>query len=110
MFAAHNLGKGSVYLLQVMKHTDQSSFCGTTKEFCGDGCSSGCDAVDQPYVFYKLFCKPDRTFSLCVIRSCSGTSSEKVYAGYFEAWNYQHACDNLEPKNIDVTPWTVCPN
>ncbi|KAJ6071012.1 glycoside hydrolase [Penicillium canescens] len=64
----------------------QYGFCGTTDEFCGDGCISGCDAVDQP--------------------SCSGTSTEKVYGGYFEAWNYEHSCDNLEPKNIDVKPWT----
>ncbi|KAJ5405141.1 glycoside hydrolase [Penicillium sp. CMV-2018d] len=64
----------------------QFGFCGTTDEFCGKGCVSGCDAVKQP--------------------SCSGTSSEKVYGGYFEAFNYEHACDNLEPKDIDVTPWT----
>ncbi|KAJ5226628.1 uncharacterized protein N7469_006634 [Penicillium citrinum] len=38
--------------------------------------------------------------------SCSGTSSKQVYGGYYEAWNYQHACDVLAPSNIDMVPWT----
>ncbi|KAL4938539.1 hypothetical protein BDV06DRAFT_215028 [Aspergillus oleicola] len=61
-------------------------FCGTSPDFCGKGCQSGCDAVNQP--------------------SCAGTSSEQVYAGYYEAWNYQRPCDVIIPENIDVVPWT----
>ncbi|KAL5041333.1 hypothetical protein BDW71DRAFT_201451 [Aspergillus fruticulosus] len=61
-------------------------FCGTTDEFCGDGCQSNCGAVTEP--------------------SCSGTSSDARYIGYYEAWNYQRPCDNILPSNIDVEPWT----
>ncbi|KAJ9211204.1 CAZyme family GH18 [Paecilomyces variotii] len=61
-------------------------FCGTTEDFCGTGCQSNCDAVTEP--------------------SCSGTSSEAVYIGYYEAWNYQHPCDVIHPSDIDVAPWT----
>ncbi|KAL3476522.1 hypothetical protein BJX99DRAFT_270507 [Aspergillus californicus] len=61
-------------------------FCGTTEEFCGTDCQSHCGAVTEP--------------------SCSGTSSDARYIGYYEAWNYQHPCDNILPSNIDVEPWT----
>ncbi|KAJ5600690.1 hypothetical protein N7450_001757 [Penicillium hetheringtonii] len=64
----------------------QFGFCGTTEEFCGTGCQSGCEPVNEP--------------------SCSGASSKQVYGGYYEAWNYQHPCDVLTPSNIDVVPWT----
>lgn len=61
-------------------------FCGTSSDFCGKGCQSGCDDVKQP--------------------SCSGSSSSKVYGGYFEAWNYERACDTMTPSDINVNPWT----
>ncbi|KAF7159650.1 hypothetical protein CNMCM5623_005030 [Aspergillus felis] len=61
-------------------------FCGTTKDFCGSGCQSGCDAVNEP--------------------SCSGTSSEAIYVGYYEGWNPQRPCDVVLPENINVSPWT----
>ncbi|KAJ5254853.1 hypothetical protein N7505_010004 [Penicillium chrysogenum] len=61
-------------------------FCGTSSDFCGKGCQSGCDDVKQP--------------------SCSGTSSKDVYAGYFEAWNYERSCDTMTPSDIDINPWT----
>lgn len=38
--------------------------------------------------------------------SCSGSSSSKVYGGYFEAWNYERACDTMTPSDINVNPWT----
>ncbi|PLB44327.1 bacteriodes thetaiotaomicron symbiotic chitinase [Aspergillus steynii IBT 23096] len=61
-------------------------FCGTTEEFCGSGCQSGCDPVNQP--------------------SCSGSSSEAVYIGYYEGWNPNRPCDVVLPENINVNPWT----
>ncbi|KAE8310127.1 hypothetical protein BDV41DRAFT_400350 [Aspergillus transmontanensis] len=64
----------------------QFGFCGTTPEFCDVGCQSGCDAVREP--------------------SCSGTSSEAVYIGYYEGWNSQHPCDVVLPEDINVSPWT----
>ncbi|KAL5365893.1 bacteriodes thetaiotaomicron symbiotic chitinase [Aspergillus floccosus] len=61
-------------------------FCGTTEEFCSGGCQSGCDAVNQP--------------------SCSGTSSEAIYIGYYEGWNPKRPCDVILPEDINVSPWT----
>ncbi|CAG8250664.1 unnamed protein product [Penicillium salamii] len=61
-------------------------FCGTTEDFCGKGCQSGCDPVNAS--------------------SCSGTSSEKRYIGYYEGWNTQRPCDTVTPENINVVPWT----
>ncbi|EAW14096.1 bacteriodes thetaiotaomicron symbiotic chitinase [Aspergillus clavatus NRRL 1] len=62
-------------------------FCGTTELFCGTGCQSGCEAVNKP--------------------SCSGTSSDAIYMGYYEGWNpTQRMCDILLPQDINVTPWT----
>ncbi|KAH2844254.1 hypothetical protein KXW36_009664, partial [Aspergillus fumigatus] len=61
-------------------------FCGTTEDFCGSGCQSGCDAVNEPF--------------------CSGTSSEAIYIGYYEGWNPQRPCDVVLPENINVNPWT----
>ncbi|KAL4734493.1 hypothetical protein BDV11DRAFT_212744 [Aspergillus similis] len=61
-------------------------FCGTTEEFCGTDCQSNCGAATEP--------------------SCSGSSSDARYIGYYEAWNYQRPCDNILPSNIDVEPWT----
>ncbi|KAM5499911.1 putative chitinase [Microsporum canis] len=62
-------------------------FCGTTEEFCGKGCTSGCGTVKRP--------------------SCSGgTSATKRYVGYFEGWNYEHPCDTIHPSKINYKPWT----
>ncbi|OGM41754.1 bacteriodes thetaiotaomicron symbiotic chitinase [Aspergillus bombycis] len=61
-------------------------FCGTTAEFCEKGCQSGCDPVNRP--------------------SCSGTSSEAMYIGYYEGWNPDRPCDVVLPENINVNPWT----
>ncbi|OJK02479.1 glycoside hydrolase family 18 protein [Aspergillus aculeatus ATCC 16872] len=64
----------------------QFEFCGTSTDFCGTGSQNGCDAVVEP--------------------SCNGDSSNAIYVGYYESWNYEHACDVLLPENIDVDPWT----
>lgn len=50
MFAALNLGEITIgFRLMNSPLILSKSFCGTTTEFCGDGCISGCEAVDEPY-------------------------------------------------------------
>ncbi|EEQ31286.1 symbiotic chitinase [Microsporum canis CBS 113480] len=65
-------------------------FCGTTTEFCQDGCQSGCDAIRRPSSF----------------SSCGGTSSSGRYVGYYESWTTRKACDRVHPSNINIKPWT----
>ncbi|PYH91865.1 glycoside hydrolase [Aspergillus ellipticus CBS 707.79] len=72
-------------------------FCGTSEDFCGTGCQSNCDAVTEPTGLTPL---------TWAHSSCSGTSSDAVYIGYYEAWSYQHPCDVILPSKIDVSPWT----
>ncbi|EDN07813.1 predicted protein [Histoplasma mississippiense (nom. inval.)] len=61
-------------------------FCGTTEDFCGEGCQSGCSEIKRP--------------------SCSGTSTKGRYIGYFESWVYDRPCDVLHPSKINTKPWT----
>ncbi|OAX79842.1 hypothetical protein ACJ72_05835 [Emergomyces africanus] len=68
------------------KKNAHSTFCGTTNEFCGKGCENGCKEIKRP--------------------SCSGASTRGRYVGYFESWNYDHACDVLHPSKINTNPWT----
>lgn len=56
-------------------------FCGTTSEFCGASCQSNCD---QP--------KP----------SISPSNVKKRVVGYWEAWNFQHACGTMTVGEIPV--------
>lgn len=39
--------------------------------------------------------------------SCSGTSANKRYVGYFESWSSLRSCDAFKPSDINVEPWTV---
>ncbi|KAI9370921.1 hypothetical protein BJX61DRAFT_548662 [Aspergillus egyptiacus] len=60
-------------------------FCGTTEEFCGAGCQSGCE---QPG---------------------SGASSGNVQArviGYYEAWNHEKSCMGMKIQQIPVESLT----
>ncbi|KAL4877577.1 hypothetical protein BJY04DRAFT_230539 [Aspergillus karnatakaensis] len=72
--------------LHINAYTNIFRFCGTTEDFCGSGCQSGCDVISES--------------------TCSGTSSEAVYIGYYEGWNPDRACDVVLPENINVAPWT----
>ncbi|OHW97432.1 glycoside hydrolase family 18 protein [Colletotrichum incanum] len=55
-------------------------FCGTTPDFC-DG-----KTVPNP--------------------QCSGSSSDKRTIGYYEGWNYQRPCGNMEPEDIPLGWYT----
>ncbi|GFN17067.1 bacteriodes thetaiotaomicron symbiotic chitinase [Aspergillus tubingensis] len=73
-------------MLQRLEQVVLLIFCGTTDDFCGSGCQNGCDAIKEP--------------------TCSASSSEAVYIGYYEGWNPTHPCDVVLPENINVDPWT----
>ncbi|CZR66788.1 uncharacterized protein PAC_16689 [Phialocephala subalpina] len=64
----------------------QYGFCGTTEDFCGTGCVTGCTTVDEP--------------------SCSGSSSDQQLIGYYESWSYDRPCDAWAPENITAGVWT----
>ncbi|KAJ8110045.1 hypothetical protein OPT61_g7002 [Boeremia exigua] len=56
-------------------------FCGTTSDFCGDGCQSKCK---QP--------KPD----------VGSSNSRQVVIGYYEGWNMKKKCGTMTPEEIPV--------
>ncbi|KAJ7792533.1 hypothetical protein B0H14DRAFT_165027 [Mycena olivaceomarginata] len=63
-------------------------FCGTTTDFCGDGCQSGCDDVPIP--------------------SC-GTNQESALTrriGYYEAWADSRGCMSYSPEKISAETLT----
>ncbi|CZR61249.1 uncharacterized protein PAC_11145 [Phialocephala subalpina] len=64
----------------------QYGFCGTTSDFCGTGCVTGCTTVDEP--------------------SCAGSSSDAQLVGYYESWSYTRPCDAWAPENITAGVWT----
>jgi len=78
--------------------------CGTTSDFCGTGCQSGCTPVTQPYVYSG--CLRQLAHDLTVVRSCGGSSADKITIGYYESWSYTRTCDSWTPEDIDANIWT----
>ncbi|KAJ7186093.1 glycoside hydrolase superfamily, partial [Mycena filopes] len=60
----------------------QWGFCGTTDEFCGTGCTSGCGTPTEPQTG-------------CV----SGSSLNRVI-GYYESWALGQACNVITPEEL----------
>ncbi len=90
MFAALNLGNSSIPHPSMFKGMalTVASFCGTTTEFCGKGCQSGCDTPKKP--------------------SCGSGSgrAENRRIGYYESWNRNRKCNVWDPIMIDANKWT----
>jgi chitinase len=61
--------------------------CGTTIDFCGKGCQNNCD---QPQL------------STCA----SDNSSSVRTVGYYESWANTRKCQNVSPKDLNVTGFT----
>ncbi|KAK7425112.1 hypothetical protein QQX98_000026 [Neonectria punicea] len=102
--------------------------CGTGPKFCGDGCTSECDykaecdpgwgikwsnATECPlnvccseYGFcgtLPSYCKGETVAS----PQCKGQhTSDKRTIGYYEGWNYQRPCGNMEPEEIPLGYYT----
>lgn len=60
--------------------------CGTTSEFCGTGCQSGCDDVVRP--------------------SCEGSTSSKRTVGYYQSWANARKCQSVSPEELNVVGFT----
>ncbi|KAM0704603.1 hypothetical protein Q7P35_008837 [Cladosporium inversicolor] len=61
--------------------------CGTTIDFCGEGCQNNCD-LPQP--------------STCV----TNDSSSLRNVGYYESWANTRKCQNVSVKDLSVTGFT----
>ncbi|RAH72481.1 uncharacterized protein BO66DRAFT_436148 [Aspergillus aculeatinus CBS 121060] len=66
-------------------HADAYGFCGTTAEFCGKGCQSGCS-------------KP--------MSKASNSSSQKRVLGYYESWMNDRQCMGMRISQIPVESLT----
>nr|POE90695.1 killer toxin subunits alpha/beta [Quercus suber] len=67
----------------------QYGFCGTTTDFCGDGCQNGCETVNRP--------------------SCDASSdvmSLPRRIGYFGMFNLDKPCDRFLPEHVAAGPMT----
>jgi chitinase len=61
--------------------------CGTTIDFCGTGCQNNCD-------------KPQ-------LSTCATDNSSSVRTvGYYESWANTRKCQNVSPKDLNVTGFT----
>ncbi|KAL6690469.1 glycoside hydrolase family 18 protein [Trichoderma pleuroticola] len=103
-----------------------SGWCGYGPIYCGKGCQSNCDAVAECGKYAKTlgavcplnvccsefgFCGTTADFcstgcqSHCVQPKPSGTpgNTQKRIIGYWEAWNSQHPCGNMDVGEIPVT-------
>ncbi|EXM21885.1 hypothetical protein FOTG_10183 [Fusarium oxysporum f. sp. vasinfectum 25433] len=98
--------------------------CGTGPEFCGKDCTSECDYKSECDpggwgLKYSNFttcplsvCCSDYGFCGTLSSYCKGKtvaspkcdkakhSSDKRTIGYYEGWNYQRPCGNMEPEDI----------
>ena len=73
----------------VSRPLTECRFCGTTSEFCGEGCQgTGCQDVKRPGC------------------SSSGGTATKRTMGYYESWSYNRTCDSWSPETIDASAWT----
>lgn len=61
--------------------------CGTTADFCGKGCQNNCDLPET---------------SDCATKSSSSLRT----VGYYESWANTRKCQNLAPKDLNVTGFT----
>lgn len=61
--------------------------CGTTMDFCSKGCQNNCD---QPQL------------STCAMNSSSLVRT----VGYYESWANTRRCQNVSPKELNVTGFT----
>ncbi|PKK46869.1 hypothetical protein CI102_8377 [Trichoderma harzianum] len=103
-----------------------SGWCGYGPTYCDKGCQSNCDAVAECGKYAKTvgaicplnvccsefgFCGTTANFcsngcqSNCVQPKPSGTpgNTQKRTIGYWEAWNSQHTCGNMDVGEIPVT-------
>lgn len=61
--------------------------CGTTVDFCGKGCQSGCENFTRP--------------------ACDAeTSSGKRTVGYYQSWSINRPCGGVSPEELNVTGFT----
>ncbi|KAG4273145.1 chitinase [Fusarium proliferatum] len=104
--------------------------CGTGPKFCGKGCTSECDYKSECDpggwgLKYSNFttcplnvCCSDYGFCGTLTSYCKGKtvtspkcdkakhSSDKKTIGYYEGWNYQRPCGNMEPEDIPLGYYT----
>ncbi|KAF4984917.1 hypothetical protein FDECE_16983 [Fusarium decemcellulare] len=103
--------------------------CGTGPKFCGDDCTSECDykaECDPGWgLKYSNFtecplnvCCSEYGFCGTLPSYCKGKtvaspqcskdlhSSDKRTIGYYEGWNYQRPCGNMEPEEIPLGYYT----
>ncbi|EXL80397.1 chitinase [Fusarium oxysporum f. sp. conglutinans race 2 54008] len=104
--------------------------CGTGPKFCGKDCTSECDYKSECDpggwgLKYSNFttcplsvCCSDYGFCGTLSSYCKGKtvaspkcdkakhSSDKRTIGYYEGWNYQRPCGNMEPEDIPLGYYT----
>ncbi|KAF5549992.1 killer toxin subunits alpha beta [Fusarium mexicanum] len=104
--------------------------CGTGPKFCGTDCTSECDYKSECDpggwgLKYSNFttcplnvCCSDYGFCGTLSSYCKGKtvaspkcdkakhSSDKRTIGYYEGWNYQRPCGNMEPEDIPLGYYT----
>nr|GAT44459.1 predicted protein [Mycena chlorophos] len=66
----------------------QYGFCGTTEDFCGDGCQSNCNPPPP------ASCGADQQSAL------------QRRIGYYEGWSAARSCDGFTPSALNVDPLT----
>ncbi|KAJ7636708.1 hypothetical protein FB45DRAFT_1056011 [Roridomyces roridus] len=66
----------------------QFGFCGTTQDFCGEGCTSNCNPANPAQ------CGSDAQTAL----------TKRI--GYYEGWAAARSCDAWSPSNINVASLT----
>nr|KAI0406599.1 hypothetical protein F4802DRAFT_556676 [Xylaria palmicola] len=110
----------------------ESGWCGYGPTYCGDGCTSNCDAVSECGKYSKTgkatcplntccsehgFCGTTEEYcndscqSNCVVhpKPPSGSSEGKALSkviGYYEAWNERSECHQASPKDLPLDALT----
>ncbi|GKT65310.1 chitinase [Colletotrichum tofieldiae] len=104
-----------------------NGICGLGPEYCGADCFSSCSEKSECDPGWGMQWSAASTCPLNVCCSkfgfcgtsqdfcdgktvpnpqCSGTSSDKRTIGYYEGWNYQRPCGNMEPEDISLGWYT----
>ncbi|OTB01251.1 glycoside hydrolase family 18 protein [Hypoxylon sp. CI-4A] len=103
--------------------------CGTGPKFCGDGCTSQCNYKSECDPGWGMkwsnmskcplnVCCSEYGFCGTTDQFCGGKkvispscdpaagSSNNRTIGYYEGWNYQHACGTMTPEQVPIGFYT----
>ena len=117
------------YLRAFLRDDTGAGVCGMGPDFCGDGCTSGCHWKSECDPGWGSewsnmttcplnVCCSDFGFCGTTADFCNGKtipnpqcpvsakSASKKLIGYYEGWNYQRPCGNMEPEDIPLGYYT----